>query len=684
MLTSTLFILLVFTYLLICRYFRFRRIKGIIEKYSNVKLDYRTAQEVCLLTGAYDMPYVLELSTAFGLFRTYAIPTISEVLVKSNQLANKDVAGRRAEDTSVLLSECIYHDLDSKRARMGLARINYLHNLYRCSITNDDMLYTLSIFIYEPVRWSELYDWRPLEPIEKEARYIFWKEIGERMGIEYIPSAYEELEIWKNDYEKEHMIFSKTNKICGEATLNLMTSIYPVWMQGFIRNVLLSIVDERLRLAMDFEKPPTWIKRLTITIFRIRAFLLRHCALPRIHMHDNGQGPTSCPMNEHGRFNRTSYIFEPWYVKETWLSKIKPFVTKRPSPEYKSQGFTIEEVGPEKFAGKGFEEIQNDAEKMLQRAMLLIINQSETPVTFQVDLASQHVNNRLEQENKNVWDTSFDSNKHFIGPQNLSGRSVFDITPLDGVIPAGAKKQLTVSCSPDHDSDFFSDLVRITISEQPIKLEFRLRGTCRQNSMYIRPLDNGNIIQKCLLPNVNEIITTQMQTTDPNEKGIPNNILVSLCAQSINGKYLAAQRELIIGCASSSVGSKKNGDYTFDNLKDINAEGFNVDVPKSAIEMGTEKVVKITWTPTANFDPNETCRATINVTTKGDIVKVWRVILVGYVEITSSADKRSSRTSKNPRVITTDTRSHVSVGGTSQRLVKQVSTQENNQSTLTT
>ncbi|CAF4361006.1 unnamed protein product, partial [Rotaria magnacalcarata] len=56
----------------------------------------------------------------------------------------------------------------------------------------------------------------------------------------------------------------------------------------------------------------------------------------------------------------------------TWLSKIKPFVTKRPSPEYRSQGFTIKEVGPEKFAGKGFEEVQNDAEKMLQRAMLLV------------------------------------------------------------------------------------------------------------------------------------------------------------------------------------------------------------------------------------------------------------------------------------------------------------------------
>jgi hypothetical protein len=34
------------------------------------------------------------------------------------------------------------------------------------------------------------------------------------------------------------------------------------------------------------------------------------------------------------------------------------------------------------------------------------------------------------------------------------------------LIPAGGKKQLTATFSPDHDSDFFSDLVRITISEQ--------------------------------------------------------------------------------------------------------------------------------------------------------------------------------------------------------------------------
>jgi hypothetical protein len=46
-----------------------------------------------------------------------------------------------------------------------------------------------------------------------------------------------------------------------------------------------------------------------------------------------------------------------------------------------------------------------------------------------------------------------------------------------------------------------------------VKLEFRLRGSGRQNTVYIRPLDNGPIIQKSLLPNINDTITMQMQTT---------------------------------------------------------------------------------------------------------------------------------------------------------------------------
>lgn len=52
---------------------------------------------------------------------------------------------------------------------------------------------------------------------------------------------------------------------------------------------------------------------------------------------------------------------------------------------------------------------------------------------------------------------------------------------------------------------------------------------------------------------------------DPTEKGVASNILVLLCSQFVNGKYTPAQRELIVGCASTSSGPKKVMKNTFEN-----------------------------------------------------------------------------------------------------------------------
>jgi hypothetical protein len=367
--TLTVLFLLVFTYLLACRYFRFRRLNYILHKYEHDHLDYRKALEICRLTSAFEMPYTTGLSVSFALFKTYGIPSISRLLAQTNQLSRLDVAGRRAEDTSVLLFECFVNDLDSPRSRMALARINYLHSLYRNSISNDDMLYTLSLFIIEPIRWINKYEWRTLTSIEEEARFVYWKEIGERMGIENIPLTLKEIEKWSIDYEIEHMIYSKDNQICGDATLALMLTLYPNSMQNFARKTLISLVDERLRLSMGFEEVPHWLKRLTTTLFKIRAFLLLHCALPRIYPDYSGQCLESCPMTKDGRYQRTGYIFEPWYVKETWFDTMLPFIKKRPSSKYKSHGFKVEELGPEKFANKGVKAMEKDGENMKERAI---------------------------------------------------------------------------------------------------------------------------------------------------------------------------------------------------------------------------------------------------------------------------------------------------------------------------
>jgi len=367
--TFALFTLLLSSYLSLCRYFRFRRLKSILLKYNHVQLDYRTAQDIVLQSATFDMPYITTISLSFALFRTYGIPSIAHLLVQTNQLAQLDTAGRRAEDTVVLLSECLLHKLDSYRARMSLSRINYLHGLYGNRISNDDMLYTLSLFILEPIRWIKKYEWRSLSSIEEQARFFYFQELGIRMNIKNIPSTLIEIEQWANDYEIKNMIYSKDSEICGEVTLGLMLAQYPKCMQSFIRKALLSLVDERLRLSMGFEKAPNWIKWLTILLFNIRAILLQHCTLPRIYPDDYGQGPTSCPLNKYGRYQRTNYLFQPWYVKETWLNQMFSFTSSKPGCKYQSQGFKVEELGPQKLAGKGIEVMEKDAEKMKQRAI---------------------------------------------------------------------------------------------------------------------------------------------------------------------------------------------------------------------------------------------------------------------------------------------------------------------------
>jgi hypothetical protein len=101
-------------------------------------------------------------------YRTYGIPTISKLLCETQQLGKVEYAGRRYADTGILIIEFMGHSPTSERTNAALARMNYLHGRYQKAgkISNDDMLYTLSLFILEVDRWVGMYEWRSLTPLE--------------------------------------------------------------------------------------------------------------------------------------------------------------------------------------------------------------------------------------------------------------------------------------------------------------------------------------------------------------------------------------------------------------------------------------------------------------------------------------------------------------------------------------
>ena len=70
----------------------------------------------------------------------------------------------------------------------------------RFPITNDELLYVLTTFIYEPIRWIERYGWRPLAANEKQALFQFYREVGRRMNIQDIPEDVEAFEQFNRAY----------------------------------------------------------------------------------------------------------------------------------------------------------------------------------------------------------------------------------------------------------------------------------------------------------------------------------------------------------------------------------------------------------------------------------------------------------------------------------------------------
>ena len=123
--------------------------------------------------------------------------------------------------------------------------MNYLHRPYQASgqISNSDLLYTLSVFVTEPVRFARLYEWRALSDAERCAYGVFWKALGDAMGIDYArelgPATwrdgldfFHDLERWAKDYEARHM---KPSTICAKPARALIPLLL-YWVPGFARD----------------------------------------------------------------------------------------------------------------------------------------------------------------------------------------------------------------------------------------------------------------------------------------------------------------------------------------------------------------------------------------------------------------------------------------------------------------
>ncbi|WP_373030260.1 oxygenase MpaB family protein [Sulfitobacter sp.] len=183
----------------------------------------------------------------FALFRTYAAPSMSGLLAKTGEFEFRP--RKRYDDTELILAETIEHGLVRSEGQRSIARMNAMHGRFR--INNSDMLYMLSTFVCEPIRWFERFGRRPMTGTEQRALFLYYCGLGERMGIQNIHSQLDDMMTWNEEWCRSdgiiilsHGLWLPFGQVVWDSELRLLRSVsIDTTTAGTLRGIYYTTVE---------------------------------------------------------------------------------------------------------------------------------------------------------------------------------------------------------------------------------------------------------------------------------------------------------------------------------------------------------------------------------------------------------------------------------------------------------
>jgi mpaB/rubber oxygenase-like protein len=227
-------------------------------------------QRIVHLDVCYEFPFDTTRSLELALFRTFAVPSVAALLDSTGEFARR--AQKRYDDTDLILSTIVEQGYDSPEGRRAVRRMNQIHG--RFQISNEDFLYVLSSFVYEPIRWNARFGWRRLVEAERLATFHFWRAVGRLMAIRDIPESYAELERFNVDYERRHFRRTEEAERVGLATRDMFLSWFPGLPKRFGAPAIYALMDEPLLDAFGFPRPPSAVRVAVQSALRARGRLV--------------------------------------------------------------------------------------------------------------------------------------------------------------------------------------------------------------------------------------------------------------------------------------------------------------------------------------------------------------------------------------------------------------------------
>ena len=237
----------------------------------------RDWQEIYRRTALWEFPVEARLGFQLAFYRTFGIPRMARVLASTGHL--KANTTRRAYDTGIVMHEIIYNGFDSLRAQKMVRLMVALHD--RPDVHQDDLSYVLNALIVVPTRFIERAGWRALVDAERTATWLFYRELGHRMGIDKLPDSYNHAVTAFDDYEDAQLAASDEGAGLTAATLLALKNRLPRPLRRQAAAVTSGLLDDaRFATAVSLPKPNPLVVGGMNLAFAARKLVQRHTRPP--------------------------------------------------------------------------------------------------------------------------------------------------------------------------------------------------------------------------------------------------------------------------------------------------------------------------------------------------------------------------------------------------------------------
>ncbi|XP_051493216.1 cilia- and flagella-associated protein 74 [Apus apus] len=257
-------------------------------------------------------------------------------------------------------------------------------------------------------------------------------------------------------------------------------------------------------------------------------------------------------------------------------------------------------------------------------------NTSTLTLRYSIQLDSLSPTRHKDQQKIPSFIMSSLQRTELVGTQNYSGLSVFSVFPTEGEIVAGKSEDFTVTFSPDHESLYYSDRLKIMLFGKELAHVIHLKGAARDHPMFVE----GGIPLDVPIESLAVVSPVPWQGAEKGELQEPpaKSILLVLEYMDREDSPVPAVTELKVGAIQTAqFASKKSTEFSFDDLPLLKQKGFSVEPAKGTVEPGQVKILGVSWVPPADSAASDPLLVTALLTLKGDIKECYQVLFMAKV-----------------------------------------------------